>query len=369
MPILNVIKWEASTKELAYKFPSDNLKLGSQLIVYPSQTAFFVKGGKICDEFICGTYTIKSENIPILGALLNLPYGRETPFKADVFFVNNISLLDCKWGTATPLQVEDPAYQVIVPMRAYGQYGIKIINSRVFLERLVGNMPTFTTAKVVEYFRGVILSMLTSIIYTKLKADSSSVLNITSKLNELSLYAKEYITSEFEKYGVSVEMFNIISISVDENDPSFQRLKEAKDAAAKIRIIGRNDYQMARSFDVLDAAAQNESGGIIGTALGMGAGMTAGMGMGSLMGNMAAQSAVSSPQEEMPPVPSAKYYLAIDGKQQGPFSFSEIEHKVHEGEIAGESLVWTKGMKKWSRLDEMEAFMDMFDETPPPIPV
>lgn len=177
MNIVDVVKWEVNAQEVVHKFQSDNLRLGSQLVVYPGQTAFFVKGGKICDEFNHGTYSIKSENIPLLGKVINIPFNRETPFKADVWFVNQVELLDCKWGTLSPLQIEDPKYEVIVPVRAYGQYGIKISKPRIFLERLVGNMSSFATNKVTDYFRGVILSKLTAIIYNKLKEDNVSVLN------------------------------------------------------------------------------------------------------------------------------------------------------------------------------------------------
>lgn len=118
MALVEVIKWEASTSELVHKFQVNDLKLGSQLVVYPSQTAFFVKGGQILDEFISGTFTIKSENIPLLSKLTNLPFGGESPFQAEVWFVNQVSLLDCKWGTPSPIQIEDPKYGVIVPIRA-----------------------------------------------------------------------------------------------------------------------------------------------------------------------------------------------------------------------------------------------------------
>ena len=47
MNLIDVIKCEVNDKELVYKFPSENLRLGSQLVVYPTQTAFFVKGGVI----------------------------------------------------------------------------------------------------------------------------------------------------------------------------------------------------------------------------------------------------------------------------------------------------------------------------------
>ena len=325
-----------------------------------------MKGGKILDDFICGTYTIKSENIPLLGKVINLPFGGETPFKADVWFVNQIELLDCKWGTQTPLQVEDPKYDVIVPIRAFGQYGFKIVEPRVFLERLVGNMPSFATTKVTEYFRGVILSKLTTIIYDKLKADGVSVLNINAKIEDLSNYAKEKITEVFLQYGMEIQLFNIISISVQENDPSFQRLKEAKDAAAKIKIIGRDDYRMTRSFDVLEKAAENENG-MAGAAVGLGAGV----GIGGVVGAMTAQTIKTNAQSqnEIPPIPTIDYYLAIDGKQQGPFSYDSIEQKISNGEINEKTLIWKKGLKQWIKLIDMEDFQGLFDNNcPPPIP-
>lgn len=366
MSIVDVVKWESNSNELVHKFQSDGLRLGSQLIVYPSQTAFFVKGGKILDEFSNGTYTIKSENIPLLGSVINLPFGGETPFKADVWFVNQTELLDCKWGTQTPLQIEDPKYDVIVPVRAFGQYGFKITEPRVFLERLVGNMSSFATSKVVEYFRGVILSKLTAIIYDKLKADDISVLNINAKIEDLSDYAKEKISEVFLQYGMEIQLFSMISISVQESDPSFQRLKEAKDAAARIKIIGRDDYRLTRSFDVLEKAAENENG-MAGAAVGLGAGV----GIGGVVGAMTAQAISTNRQteDEIPPIPTTNYYLAIDGKRQGAFSHDVIAQKITNGEITEDTLIWKKGLKQWVKLCEIEDFQHLFDENcPPPIP-
>ena len=125
MALINVIKCEVNNRELIYKFPSDDLCLGSQLIVYSGQTAFFVKGGRLLDQFENGTYTLKSENLPLLDKLINLPFGNKSPFKAEVWFVNQLSILDVKWGTPTPIQLEDPKYNIIIPIRSYGQYGLR----------------------------------------------------------------------------------------------------------------------------------------------------------------------------------------------------------------------------------------------------
>ena len=371
MRIFDVVKNDVSDGELVHKFPSDDIQIGSQLVVYPNQTAFFVKGGKILDEFKSGTHTIISENLPILGKLINLPYSNESPFKAEVWFVNQIAILDCKWGTATPLQIEDPQYEVIVPIRAYGQYGFRIINPRVFLESLVGNMSSFYTSKVIDYFRGVIVSKLTSIIYNKLKADNLSVININAHVDELSISAKEKIAEIFLNYGIGIELFNIISISVQENDSSFQRLKAAKDAAAKIRIIGRADYQMTRSFDVLEKAAENEGDGVMSSAIGIGAGV----GIGNVVGTIATQMMKGdiTNSNEPPTIPkndSVVYHIAINGEHRGTSDFSTIESKIKNGEFDAEVLVWKKGMDSWIKICDCNDFSHFFEDkdAPPPIP-
>lgn len=175
MALIDVVKCEVNDNEFVYKFPSDNLKIGTQLVVYPAQTAFFVKGGQICDEFTAGTYTIKTENIPILNKLINIPFGGNSPFKADIWFVNQISKLDMKWGTTQPIQLEDPKYGIIIPIRAFGQYGIKISNPRVFIETFIGNMSSFTADKINDYFKGRIIALLSTLITEKMICERVSV--------------------------------------------------------------------------------------------------------------------------------------------------------------------------------------------------
>ena len=291
-----------------------------------------------------------------------MPFGGESPFQAEVWFVNQISLLDCKWGTASPIQIEDPKYGVIVPIRAYGQYGFKIGNPRVFLERLIGNMPTFSTEKVVAYFRGVILSKLTAIISQKLYADNLSIININSHVEEISDYAKSKLTDVFTEYGVELEMFNAIAINVNENDPSFQKLKETKDSLARINIMGKENYQMERSFNVLDSAAENEGGGLIGAAVGIGAGV----GVGTQIGAMVKEHINTNPTT--PPLQTAQYYIGVNGQQQGPFDFDSVRNLITTHQIDENVLIWKRGMTNWSRIGNVAEFNDVLNNCPPPLP-
>lgn len=365
MALIDVVKCEVNDSELVYKFPSEDLRIGTQLVVHPGQTAFFVKGGKIADEFTNGTYTIKTENIPILNKLINIPFGGNSPFQAEVWFINQLSILDSKWGTPTPVQLEDPKYGIIVPVRAFGQYGLKVSNPRLFLETLVGNMTSFTTEKVNSYFKGKMMSHFANLLSTKISQDSISILQINSHLVDMSAFMLNAISAEFEKYGLMLESFHVMSVNVPQDDPSFKKLREAIDKAAQIRIVGRDVYQMDRSFDVLDKAATNE--GSAGGIMNMGMGLGMGMNLGNQMGNMTAQN--MNTNIAPPPIPQTpSYYVAINGQQQGPFDSQTIMNHIQNGQMTADSLIWKPGMSAWAKVSSLMEFSNLFEACPPPIP-
>ncbi len=365
MALIDVIKWEVSDEEFIYKFPSDDLRIGSQLVVYQSQTAFFVQKGKICDEFTAGTYTIKSENIPILNKLINLAFGSDSPFKADVWFVNQITKLNMKWGTPQPIQLEDPKYGIIVPVRAFGQYGIRIANPRLFLENLVGNMSSFSANKINEYFKGKLVAQLSALISEKMITDKISVLEINSQLIQMSEFCKSHISQQFNQFGLELVDFSFMSINVPQDDPSFIKLKEAIDKAAQLRIVGREVYQMDRSFDVMEKAAANE--GSMGGIASMGMGLGVGMNVGNQMGSMMTQN--MSTGITPPPLPSsATYHLVINGRQFGPCDTNTVVSYISNGQINSETLIWKQGMPSWAKISTLPEFANLFQNCPPPVP-
>ena len=360
MALIDVVKWEANNREFCRKFHSQDLRLGKQLVVYTAQTAFFVKGGQICDEFTAGTYTLKSENLPILNKLINLPFGGDSPFQAEVWFVNQINRLDLKWGTPQPIQLEDPKYHIIVPVRAFGQYGIRIDNPRLFLETLIGSLTTFDAETIDSYFKGKLLSFLSSTIASKMMCDRISVLEITPHLVEISEYCNEEINKTFTRYGLSLVEFSIASISATPDDPSFVRLKVAKDKMAKLEIMGKDYYQMDRSFDVLETAAGNAGAGAQVMGIGVG------MGIGNVMGGVAGQTLNTNPQATPPPPPAGtSYFVYVNGQQLAGQTVAQIAAMRSRGIVNDETLVWTAGMANWVPIKSVP---ELSASCPPPVP-
>ncbi len=360
MAIIDVVKYQFQEGEVVHRFLSEGLRWGTRVVVYPGQVAYFAKGGQICDEFPEGTYTLSTQNIPVLNNLVNLPYGGDSPFQADVWFVNLLSKLDYKWGTETPIQIEDPKYGIIVPVRAYGQYGFKIADPRKFIQHLAGNRNSFDGTLLHSYFRGILLSHLTEILSSKMLTDKVSFLEVNSHLLELSQYSHQQLSTMFAEYGVELLNFNIISVNVPEDDESVQELKRAKSIMARLQITGKDTYRMQRTFDVMETAAANESAGgnMLNAGVGLGAGVTVGQQFFAHAGSML---------DDVPPaISSPNYYLAIGGQQKGPFAAEDIKSLLDKGEIGSATLCWKKGMRQWQAIADFSEFAE--GNCPPPIP-
>ena len=362
MAIIDIVRYEQQEGVIVHKFPSCDLRWGTQLVVFPGQVAYFAKGGKVCDKFTEGTYTLKTGNIPLLNKIVNLPFGGDSPFQADVWYVSTVSRLNLKWGTETPIQLEDPKYRIIVPVRAYGQYGFRISEADKFMKSFIGNMPTFDEWTLQSYFRGLLLSKLTNIIADKIIKDGISVLDIPSQLQNISVYSQKELAPFFAEYGLEILLFNIISINIPEDDISLNEIKKAKNLSARLQIVGRDNYSLERTFDVMDKAAENESG--TGAAF-----INAGLGLGTSI-NMGKQLGQQFfPNSEIPPIPQeTQYYLVVNKQQQGPYTRLQISDFIAQNPSATNVLAWKNGMSSWQPLHTFVEFQTYNTICPPPIP-
>lgn len=286
MAIIDLVKWNGNPSILAWKFPSEELSTSTQLIVNETQEAYLVKEGVYQGPFGAGRHTLSTENIPLLRSLIGIPYGGKSPFTAEVWYINRATNLDIRWGTPDSIQLQDPKYQLMIPVRAFGQYGIRIIEAKKFLLKLVGTLPGFDVNTLSEYFRGVFTTKIKSEIANAIIKNGQSVLEISTQLEILSNMLQETLAPVMEEYGIGLAQFNIHSINVPEDDPAVITLKAALAKRAEMGVLGFN-YQQERSFDVMQTAAGNE--GSAGNVMGAGLGMGMGMGMGIPMGGAFSQ--------------------------------------------------------------------------------
>ena len=291
MAIVEVIKYNGGPDVFAWKYPSEELGSWTQLIVNESQEAVLFKGGKALDVFQSGRHTLDTANIPILNKIINLPFGGRSPFTAEVWYISKAYSLDIKWGTASPIQIQDPKYGIFTPVRSNGMFGVQIEDSKKFLVKLVGTLPVFDQGSIVKYFRGLYVTKVKDAISSYLIHKQISVLEINAYIDELSNYMKERIEPTMQEYGIKLANFYVNDISIPEDDSAVIKLKEALAKRAEMNILGYS-YQQERSFDTLEGAAKNTSSSsapLMGAGIGLGMGVGLGSTVGGAFGGIATE--------------------------------------------------------------------------------
>ena len=287
MALIQVIKYEAEDDNMfVWKYPSDQIRLGAQLIVNEGQKAIFVKGGQALDIFEPGTFTLTTGNIPLIDKLINLPFGGETPFTAEIWYINTTVKRDLTWGTPSPIPLMDSNLGFPVSARSFGKWGARIVDVRSFVTQIVGSQSFADATKINDYFIGEIIQSLTSNLSSAITSGQTSILQISSFLTPLSKSSADLIKIEFDKFGVELVNFNIESINIPTDELKriqdvFAKTLEAKELS-KVNVGA--GFSAIKSFEVLNNAAENPSEGSIGGMLGAGIGLGAGFPLGQQMG-------------------------------------------------------------------------------------
>jgi len=361
---IDIVEWLDYTDDtIAHRFEryQNEIKNGAKLIVREGQTAVFVNEGQLADVFTPGTYDLTTQNLPILTTLKGWKYGFNSPFKAEVYFVNTHLFTDEKWGTKNPITLSDDRFG-LVEIRAFGTYAFKISDAGKFIIDIVGTDNNFTNFEINEHLKSLIATRFT---------DTVGEANLPIELyaantSELSDTCREVMNPEFESVGISLEKFYIENVSMPED------LKKEIFEYSRLEKLDMQKLAQFKAAKAMELAAKNE-GGTAGAGMGMGMGFVLAQQMGGMMGgNMGQQQ--SFPQAGgaavPPPMPAAvQYFYAVNGAQQGPVSFDQLKALFASRTINRDSLVWKQGMAAWTALQEVEELKSFLGgNTPPPLP-
>lgn len=279
---IEVIEWlDDSPNTLLYRFPvkDQEIKNGAQLIVRESQAAVFVHEGQIADQFPPGRYTIDGGNTPILSKLGAWKYGFNSPFKAEVYFVNTRQFTDLKWGTPNPVMMRDTDFGM-VRLRAFGIYSIRVADPQAFIKEIAGTNARFMT----EDIEGQLKRTLVSGFSDALGESKIAALDLASNYDELSKFTRTKLNEEFRTFGLELTKFVIENISLP------QEVEAAMDKRTSMGVIGDvGRYAQFQAADAMRDAAQNPGGGA-GAGVGLGAGFALGNAMAGAMGDAMKQS-------------------------------------------------------------------------------
>ena len=285
MAILNVVEYFDETgREIVHRIPeggSGEFKLGSQCIVRESQTAVFFRDGKALDVLQPGRHTLSTANIPLLTRLIGIPFGGQSPFKAEVDFVNMKEFIDQKWGTPEPIALRDPDLGM-VRLRAFGTFSMQVSDPQMFVNKVVGTQGMYDTSQIEGFLRGMIIARLVDLLGEAKK----SILDLPAMFDEIAAGTRAKLQDDFTALGVALKTLYVTSIS-----PTEETAKAIDERASMGAIGNMQTYMQFKAARALgDAALAGSEGGTAGSLTAAGIGLGAGVGLGSVMAQMMSQS-------------------------------------------------------------------------------
>jgi membrane protease subunit (stomatin/prohibitin family) len=356
---IDIVQWIDDTNDtMVYRFERYNnqIKYGAQLTVREGQAAVFVNEGKIADVFQPGMYTLETNNLPVLSTLQGWKYGFNSPFMAEIYYCSMRQFTDLKWGTMNPIMLRDAEFGP-VRLRAYGTYVVRVSDPQVLIRQIVGTDGRFTVEEIVNQLRNLIVSRFAEI------AGQSKipVLDMAANYGEMGDFLTQKISAEFLTYGLELTKLLVENISVP------PAVEEALDKRTSMGVVGNlAAYTQFNIANSIPDAAKNPGGlAAAGAGLGMGMAMAAPIGQ-TLTGSQPA--AAASPGAPPPLAGAAPFFVAVEGKQTGPFELKTLAEQAVTGQLTQQTLVWAQGMAQWTPAGQVQTLASIFARVPPPLP-
>jgi membrane protease subunit (stomatin/prohibitin family) len=188
-----VIEWtNAGQEAIVWRYPSEDITWGSQLIVHEYEMAVFFRDGKAYDVFGPGRHMLTTLNLPLLTSLLTrlTGFGSNKPFKAAVIFIST-KIFAGKWGTKA--QTTE-----LAPLQVYGQFWFKIGDASLFVNEVVGGQNAYSSDDVNNYLRGFLNEKIID------ELSHYDLITVFTRLDETSIIVKNSLIDYFKRVGVDL---------------------------------------------------------------------------------------------------------------------------------------------------------------------
>lgn len=423
--VLNVIRCD-EPEYLVWKWQPDGvpsrrenaIRWGSQLRVKDGEVAVFVyrqNDGKQMD-FIEGPVDtmLRTTNFPVLSGILGSLYGGDTPFQAEIYFINLAGNIKIQFYVPS-FDVSDPRFlDYAVPVTVRGQILLNITDYKAFIK--LHRMIDFDLDSFFEEVRTAVLRHVKSAVTNAPTQANIPVLQIERYIDQISTMTEEKLRPILsDDFGVNLKRFDIGAVTIDKESQGYQDLYEVtsaqmteltkartEDTVERLRmgrevefkrqnLAAETDYfaahRLNRQADVAEIAAESlgELGGSAVGGDGSGglnpAGMMAGMMLGGAVGsNMAGMmnnmmggvqgQMMPQSQPTPPPLTQTVFYVAENGQQSGPFDMQTMQTLVAGGRVTRDTLVWKAGMPAWEKASTVLELATLFQSgaVPPPMP-
>jgi membrane protease subunit (stomatin/prohibitin family) len=267
---------DTSKGQIVYKWPDDNIRKFARAIVEPDAQAVFMSQGKVMGVLPPGQHTLDATELPFLGMFIDWASAGNA-FKAELYFVGTREYPSMRFGGRLD-DIQDPMSGLIVTMRAFGEYALRVDDPTKLILNLVGTVDVADNAAVTDWVAQQLLKVTRTSVITQLASGAWPILGLSQHSPDIEAATMPAANLQLADYGVSICRFGNLDVNLSDDDS--EKLKKLANDYAYSKLAG--GFLQAAQAEALQGMGQ-------GMAEGGGAGnpMIVGMGMG-MAGQVAA---------------------------------------------------------------------------------
>jgi membrane protease subunit (stomatin/prohibitin family) len=305
---------DSSKGQIVFKWPDQNIRKFSRAIVEPDAVAVFTSQGQIMGILPPGQHTLDAKELPFLGMFVDWASGGNA-FKAEIYFVGQREFPNNRFGGRLD-EVQDPQSGLIVTLRTFGEYSLRVNDPTKVILNLVGTVDVTNNQAVTSWVTQQLLKVTRTTVTTQLMSGAWPILGLSMHSPEIEVQSLEAANRELGDYGITLTRLGNVDVNLDDDDNA--RLKKLAGDTAYSRLAG--GFLQAAQAEALQGAGEGmaQGGGAVSPMfMGMGVGMAGNMmqapgqapynppppGPGFAGGGQgyAAQAAASTPPQAAPP--------------------------------------------------------------------
>lgn len=422
-----VWKWRPEGQDVNSTSRENAIRYGSTLVVKDGEVALFVyrkPGGGVAQDFIEGPYqdTIKTQNFPVLAGIVGMAFGGESPFQAEVYFMNTQGNNQVKFALPY-FDVTDPRNMDLpVPVAVRGTITFNLTDCQSFIK--LNRLTNFDLEAFQKQIKDAVVKYVKAVVTNIPTQNGIPLVKLESQILQVNDIIQQYLSSRFfNDFGVNLKALDISAIAIDKDTQAYRTLKsitqdisvnqtmqqanialKTNQAQADLAIKNLEDTQrinaehmeetlriqreegqrsgrmrtqtaypqaniLDKQVQMMGMAAQGMQGANVnmGNGSGMNPGATMmGMAMGGAMGGQMAGMMNQMGQQMQnamntpPPMPSTSYHVAVNGQQYGPFDIPQLQQMVQQGQLTPDTMVWAQGMPQWAAAKSVQDLASLF---------
>jgi membrane protease subunit (stomatin/prohibitin family) len=257
-----------SKGQIVFKWPDHNIRKFARAIVEPDAVAVFMNQGQVMGVLPPGQHTLDATELPFLGMFID--WGSSSnAFKAEIYFVGAREYPHCRFGGRLD-EVQDPQTGLIVTLRAFGEYALRVVDPTKLILNLVGTVDVTDNEAITGWVAQQLLKVTRTTVTTQLMSGAWPILGLSMHSPDIEVAAMPATNDQLADYGLAIARFGNLDVNLDDDDNA--RLKKLAGDTAYSRLAG--GFLQAAQAEALQGAGEGmaQGGGAV-TPMFLGAGL------------------------------------------------------------------------------------------------